>query len=204
MAEPGDEVAAGAEGRSQLRASHAEREQVIDLLKAAFVQGRLAMDELDLRVGSALTSRTYAELADLTADIPVGLTRARPPQPARESSNKKAAAAVLASIAVWWSTQVAVSFWVGASGPSQRSLGVIIVVIAAVLLQISVWLIAVKVQRRASRPSAPGLSPGGGSQASRRPVSAARAGQLPQINRCCRMLPPRRCWLAGRSAASSS
>jgi Domain of unknown function (DUF1707) len=50
MPEPGDEIAAGA-GRSLLRASHAEREQVIGLLKAAFVQGRLAMDEFDLRVG---------------------------------------------------------------------------------------------------------------------------------------------------------
>ena len=75
MAEPGGEIAAGA-GRSQLRASHAEREQVIGLLKAAFVQGRLAMDEFDLRVGSALTSRTRAELAALTADIPAGLTGA--------------------------------------------------------------------------------------------------------------------------------
>ena len=38
MAGPGDEIAAGAGGRSYLRASHADREQVIDVLKAAFVQ----------------------------------------------------------------------------------------------------------------------------------------------------------------------
>jgi hypothetical protein len=63
MTEPGDEIAAGAGGRGQLRASHAEREQVVDLLKAAFVQGRLAMDEFDLRVGWALTSRTCTQLA---------------------------------------------------------------------------------------------------------------------------------------------
>jgi len=48
---PGDEIAAGAAGRSHLRASHADREQVIDVLKAAFVQGRLTKAELDLRVG---------------------------------------------------------------------------------------------------------------------------------------------------------
>jgi hypothetical protein len=44
MAGPGDEIAA-AEGRSrsELRASHADREQVIEVLKAAFVQGRLAI-----------------------------------------------------------------------------------------------------------------------------------------------------------------
>ena len=41
------------------------------MLKAAFVQGRLAKDEfLDLRVGRVLTSRTYADLAALTADVP--------------------------------------------------------------------------------------------------------------------------------------
>jgi Domain of unknown function (DUF1707) len=198
MTEPGDEIAAGAGGRSQLRASHAEREQVIDLLKAAFVQGRLAMDEFDLRVGWALTSRTCAQLAALTADIPAGLTEAQPPQPTRESGNKKASAAVIGSIAVWWSTQVAVSLWVGDSGPAQRPLGLLIMVIVAVLLQVSIvsaWLIAVRLERRASRRSAQGLSPGGG-QASQRPESAAWAGQLPQINRCCRMVPPRRCWLA--------
>ena len=195
MTEPGDDIAAGAGGRGQLRASHAEREQVIDLLKAAFVQGRLAIDELDQRVGWALTSRTCAQLAALTADIPAGLTGAQPPQPTRKSGNKKASAAVLGSIAVWWSTQVAVSFWVGDSGPAKRLLGMVIV---AVLLQVSIlsaWLIAVRLERRAGR-SAKGLSPGGSGQASQRPESTALAGQLPQINRCCRMVPPRRCLLA--------
>jgi hypothetical protein len=43
---------------------------VIDLLKAAFVQGRLTKDELDARAGHALTARTYAQLAALTDDIP--------------------------------------------------------------------------------------------------------------------------------------
>ncbi len=83
---PGDETAAGAGGRSYgyVRASHADREQVIDVLKAAFVQGRLAKDELDLRLGRVLASQTYADLGALTADLPVRLTRAQPPQPARQ------------------------------------------------------------------------------------------------------------------------
>ena len=71
---PGDEKAAGGSGDGHLRVSHADREQVIATLKAAFIQGRLSGDELDLRVGRALGSRTYAELAALTADIPAGLT----------------------------------------------------------------------------------------------------------------------------------
>src|SRR6266704_1006167 len=71
---PGDEKAAGGPDRGQLRASHADRERVIAVLKAAFIQGRLTKDEFDSRVGRALGSRTCAELAALTADIPAGLT----------------------------------------------------------------------------------------------------------------------------------
>jgi hypothetical protein len=57
---------------------------VIGTLQAAFVQGRLGRDEFDLRVGQALASRTYADLAALTADLPAGLVAAEPPyQPAR-------------------------------------------------------------------------------------------------------------------------
>ena len=63
---PADENAA-AVARSRLRASHADREHVIGTLKAAFVQGRLTKDELDVRVGQTFAARTYAELARLTA-----------------------------------------------------------------------------------------------------------------------------------------
>jgi hypothetical protein len=90
MAGPGDEITASAGGHSHLRASHVDREQVIDVLKAAFVQGRLAKDEFDLRVGQVLASRTHADLAVLIGDIPAGLTGAQPSEPARESSDKKA------------------------------------------------------------------------------------------------------------------
>ena len=70
---PEDRAAAA---RGRLRAADADREHVIDLLKAAFVQGRLAKDELDARAGQALAARTYAELAALTDDIPAGPTTA--------------------------------------------------------------------------------------------------------------------------------
>ena len=89
MAGPGDEIAAGAGGRGHLRASHADREQVIGTLKAAFVRGMLAKDEFDVRVGQTLASRTYADLAALTADLPAGLAAAQPPQPARQQGEQK-------------------------------------------------------------------------------------------------------------------
>ena len=96
---PGDQMAA-AEGSGHIRASDADREQVIDVLKDAFVQGRLTKDELSVRAGLALVSRTYAELTAITADIlvtiPAWLTEAPPPKPdrvpARKPINKRAVA----------------------------------------------------------------------------------------------------------------
>ena len=67
MTGPQDPAAAG---RDRLRAGHADREQVIGTLKDAFVHGRLTRDELDAPAGRALSARTYADLAALTADIP--------------------------------------------------------------------------------------------------------------------------------------
>ena len=62
-------------------ASRADRERVIDLLKAAFAEGRLDMDEFDARIGHAIASRTYGELAAVTADIPAELIGALPGRP---------------------------------------------------------------------------------------------------------------------------
>jgi len=78
MTGAGDQRAGGVPGQGSLRASHADREDVIGLLKSAFVQGRLAKDEFDERVGQAFASRTYAELAAVTGDIPAGLAEAQP------------------------------------------------------------------------------------------------------------------------------
>jgi len=76
---PGDQGAADA-ARGYLRASHADREYVIDVLKAAFVQGMLSKAELDARVGQAFASWTHGDLAAITADLPAGLVRALPPR----------------------------------------------------------------------------------------------------------------------------
>jgi hypothetical protein len=81
-------------GDGHLRASHADREQVIDMLKAAFVQGRLTKDEFDARVGQAFASRIYAELAAITADLPARLAAVQPLRtPVRALSRAETAAA---------------------------------------------------------------------------------------------------------------
>src|SRR5580658_8418001 len=80
-----------AAGHGRLRASHADRERVIDALKTAFADGRLDKDELDARVGQALAARTYADLATVTAGIPAVPAKApQPRRPARPPVNKNA------------------------------------------------------------------------------------------------------------------
>ena len=87
-------------------ASHADRERAIDALRAAFAEGRLAQDEVEARLAWASGSRTYAELAAVTADIPAwpagaGLAGGPARAPDRRSATMEAAllgAGVLAGI----------------------------------------------------------------------------------------------------------
>jgi Domain of unknown function (DUF1707) len=85
MSVPGDESPARLPGRGYMRASHADRDRVIDALQDAFVQGRLTKDEFDSRLDQALASRTHADLAPLTADLPTLPPAARPPRPASQA-----------------------------------------------------------------------------------------------------------------------
>jgi Domain of unknown function (DUF1707) len=52
------------------RASHEDRDRVVELLRVSAGDGRLTAEELDERVEAALTARTYNELAVLVADLP--------------------------------------------------------------------------------------------------------------------------------------
>ncbi len=53
-----------------LRASHADRDHVVEQLRVAAGDGRLSGEELDQRLELALSARTYADLVPLTADLP--------------------------------------------------------------------------------------------------------------------------------------
>jgi len=56
--------------RGTLRASDADREQVVDRLRRASTEGRLAVHEFEHRVTAALGARTYAQLDATVADLP--------------------------------------------------------------------------------------------------------------------------------------
>ena len=110
------------------RASDIDLEQAISALKTAFVQGRLTSDEFDTRVGQALASRTRAELAAITADIPrlkpayrsvrpVILSARRPNPPAlgvKSGVCVTVSAAILAAV-LWAAAGSADSAWAGAT-----------------------------------------------------------------------------------------
>ena len=56
-------------GSPALRASDADRDRVIELLRAAVIDGRLDAAEFDQRLDAALTARTIDALAPLVADL---------------------------------------------------------------------------------------------------------------------------------------
>jgi hypothetical protein len=180
MVGPGDEIAAG---RGHLRASHADREQTIGTLKAAYVAGMLAKDEFDLRVGQTLTSRTYAELTALTADLPAGLAAIQPPKPARARGGQPVlrpgqiivGATVLYAV-VW-------GFLLSPAGDNQYAVSIFVL---GSLAYLGILAIAVAVAlenrqaRRSGRQLPRGQAPGAGGQGSRRLPSAGPDRQLPQ------------------------
>ena len=68
--EPGYGVPAGRAGAT--RASDADRERAVDVLSAAFAEGRLTREEHGARVQRAYGALIHAELAELSADLPAG------------------------------------------------------------------------------------------------------------------------------------
>ena len=65
-----------------LRASDADRDRVIDVLRGAAADGRLTADEFNERMEAALASRTFRDLAPLTADLATPPAE-RAPEPAQ-------------------------------------------------------------------------------------------------------------------------
>jgi Domain of unknown function (DUF1707) len=180
MASPGDETTAGSGGH--LRASHADRDHVIDGLKAAFVEGRLEQDEFAQRVSRALASRTYADLGALTADLPPARLPAQPPAPAREPMSRNTIAAIWGTFA----GAVLLACWnllPESSGPVEMLmlLGSFIVLAAGPLGWLLVfhdWL-----EKRGPRQTAAGRPPGTGGPAFPHRDQAGPARQVPPADR---------------------
>lgn len=61
-----------------VRASDSDRQAVVDQLRTAVDEGRLGLVEWNERVARAYQSRTYAELAEVAADLPAAQPDQRP------------------------------------------------------------------------------------------------------------------------------
>ncbi|MFD7625271.1 DUF1707 and DUF4190 domain-containing protein [Streptomyces sp. NPDC059851] len=57
---------------SAMRASHTDRDRTVDVLKAAYAEGRLSREEYGQRFDAASQAQTYGQLAQLVADLPAG------------------------------------------------------------------------------------------------------------------------------------
>ncbi|MER5889208.1 DUF1707 domain-containing protein [Streptomyces sp. NPDC001941] len=67
---PGEITPTGTVPAPELRASHADRDRAMEVLRVAAGDGRLTPDELDERLEAADAARTVGQLAVLTADLP--------------------------------------------------------------------------------------------------------------------------------------
>jgi hypothetical protein len=143
MADPPDQMPAAA-GGGCLRASHADREQVIGTLKAAFVQGMLAKQEFDLRVAQTFAAPTCAQLAAVTADLPAGLTIAKPLQVARVQGEPRIprAGRVLAVATAVCAAMWLVAFSLPASGPDHDFPAGVTLAVTATFLYLMLLLAA--------------------------------------------------------------
>jgi hypothetical protein len=180
MTGPGDDRAAAAAGHGHLRAGHADRDHTVSVLKAAFVQGRLARDEFEHRLGQALTSRTFADLSAVTADLPPGLKLPTPPEPARDADHRtgvKVIAALTAISTVFWLT-VAVRD-TGASNFFGSSLFFVLIVLTAMPgMPAALLLLHAKLEKQARKQAAAGGPPGGGGRTAPR-TGPPRPGRKP-------------------------
>jgi hypothetical protein len=106
-------------GRAGLRASDVDRDHVVERLRRAAAEGRLLTEELEHRVGAALSARTYGQLESLLQDLPgPRLLPRRRRRPARRwvlialavaiglplaiAAIALVAQLVIGAVAVWW------------------------------------------------------------------------------------------------------
>ncbi|MBO0832479.1 MAG: DUF1707 domain-containing protein, partial [Actinobacteria bacterium] len=69
-----------------MRASDADREDIVDQLKTGFAEGRLTKEEFDDRVRRVYASRLFAELDEVTADLPSRLVVNQPSRTAADQA----------------------------------------------------------------------------------------------------------------------
>jgi len=86
-------------GHGQIRAADADRDHVAGILGTAYSEGRLSKDEYDARLEAGMAARTYADLDQVVADLPVRAPMPAPAQPAMVPSVARTNGYAIASFA---------------------------------------------------------------------------------------------------------
>ena len=143
-----------------LRASDVDREQAVERLRTAAMEGRLDSEELEQRIQTAYASKFCSELSGLTADVtPAAVPAAAPaPIPVRPtfvatspSTNGFAIASLVCAVAwfMWLGSALAVVFGhvalrqIKANGGAQRGRGIAIAGLVIGYLGLAVVVIAI-------------------------------------------------------------
>jgi Domain of unknown function (DUF1707) len=160
---------------------HADRDRVIETLKAAFVQGRLGKEEFDNRVGQVFAA--YAELDAVIADIPAARPAAQSARTTREAYNKRLVARGTAAGAGGIGLAAAIAATAVSGNPFLGVLfgsvaGVFTAGILFVFLTILSWALEKNPGRQSSRPT-----PLPSAEAARRPAAAGQAARPRRIGR---------------------
>jgi hypothetical protein len=141
-----------------LRASDVDREQAVERLRTAAMEGRLDSEELEQRIQTAYASKFCSELSRLTADVTPATVAAPAPVPVRPtfvattpSTNGFAIASLVCAVAwfMWLGSALAVVFGhvalrqIKANGGAQRGRGIAIAGLVIGYLGLAVVVIAI-------------------------------------------------------------
>jgi uncharacterized protein DUF1707 len=125
-----------------IRASDADREHAVGLLRDGYACGRLTLDEFDERTTAAFASRTWGELRKLTQDLPAPGQRAplpaappAAPQPARGSDDRPPRAAPASDGPVLMPVLTIALFWLALTFTAHAA-GALIPVVLIVLMAV--------------------------------------------------------------------
>lgn len=103
-----------------IRASDADRERVVEILRQHNVEGRLTSAEFEERMSAAYAAKTMGALAELTTDLPVDLAahaRRAAEVARREEARKPVGRQVRAAVSSWVSLGVVLTVvWVLSGG----------------------------------------------------------------------------------------
>jgi Domain of unknown function (DUF1707) len=104
---------------SSIRVADADRERVSEELREHMLAGRLTPEEFEERLGQAYGSRTRADLAAVSADLPISPASAKRTVQERRSRVRRrllqeagaSAGVSLVCVAIWLASGASGSFW---------------------------------------------------------------------------------------------